>query len=332
MNSSIRVREVLQKLGEMPLLNSEELSAVASIPERTARDVLCRLQDEALVDSIRHSCSATSRMPRWCLSQKGIEELATLRWQDETPEDLLGQFPVSAEWRRYLLRRLDAVGVLYRVAQDAAIHYYGEISSSWERRGPIDAVLQLPGNRTVGLMRIGTSLSWKAIASRCGTLVNMFRRRHLQAVLMLVPGPIDIQRVRHLMSRHDVNIAIATETEVLQTPHGSHIWRRLVGDYPLPLDLVLRRIPRVRIPVTLQPMRQHNALMPAAELADDTRRSRCSLRRPQHTLTGHPQAALRFPSDSSASGRADAGRQRRSCKTRDWTSVRAGTDLSPSHR
>ena len=331
MNSSIRVREVLQKLGEMPLLNSEELSAVASIPERTARDVLCRLQDEALVDSIRHSCSATSRMPRWCLSQKGIDELATLRWQDETPEDLLDLFPVSAEWRRYLLRRLDAVGVLYRVAQDAAIHYYGEISWSWERRGPIDAVLQLPGNRTVGLMRIGTSLSWKAIASRCGTLVNMFRRRHLQAVLMLVPGPIDIQRVRHLMSRHDVNLAIATETDVLQTParftHMATACRRLSSSAGPSAEANTARKDSC------------NAATDAAQRLDARRRtcrrherSRCSLRRPQHTLTGHPQVALRFPSDSSASGRADAGRQRRSCKTRDWTPVTIGADPSHSNR
>ena len=269
MSNFTRVREVLQTLAEMPLLTAEELSTIAGIPDRTTRDVLCRLQDSGLIDSVRHAHSETSRAPRWYLSPDGISELAMLRWNGETPEGLLDLFPVSAQWRRYLLRRLDAVGVLYRVARDIANRYDDELTLRWERRGPLDAVLHLPGSRTVGLMRIGTSLSWKSIASRCGTLVNIFNNTRLQAVLMLVPGPIDVQRVRHLMSRYNVDLLISTEVDVLQEPAGSPVWLRHIGGVPLSLDSVLRRVPRLRRRATPRPAR-HNATMPAAELADDT--------------------------------------------------------------
>ena len=84
------------------------------------RDTLHRLEEDSLVETITHTLSPRSRARRWFLTPAGIAEFARRRRQDESPDDLLKVFPLTTQWRRNLLGRLDAVAVINRMAQHVA--------------------------------------------------------------------------------------------------------------------------------------------------------------------------------------------------------------------
>ena len=130
MNTSFSTNETLAALAQMPFLDSIELAAVAGLPERTAREALRRLDEHGCVGMVRHARPDGFRVRRWYLTPRGIAELARSRLAGEDPEALIASNDLlSAQGRRYLLRRLDAATVLYRVAQDMA-------SAPGDRRGP----------------------------------------------------------------------------------------------------------------------------------------------------------------------------------------------------
>lgn len=136
-------------------------------------------------------------MRRYYLTPRGIEELAKARLEGESPEDLIvANDLLSAQGRRYLLRRLDAVAVLYRVARDVASSRGDEegyrINWRWERPGALDAVLQLPDGRTDTISRIGSTHTGEAVGNRLRTLHNRHDRGTARATILLVPGMAEL--------------------------------------------------------------------------------------------------------------------------------------------
>ena len=258
-------RTVLQYLGEMPFIERSELAAVADLPSSTVRDVLSRLHENGLVEVVRHSRSETSRVCRWCLTPGGLKELAASRMRGEDPESLLSLLPVSAQDRRYVLRRLDAAAVLYGLAQDAAANGRGPIRWWWSRSGGLDAAMQLANGHTLGLSRLGTTHSTQALKSRVGTLGAMHQRQQLQASLLVVPGPVEVNMVLNVMSdRHMV--FVATEQDVLNASRDSDVWYAPDGTR-FSLEVILHWTPRSDMPRTRQPVQR--LTMPAECLSDD---------------------------------------------------------------
>ena len=107
-----------------------------------------------------------SRMQRWYLTPGGIGRFADL--EAVTLDDVLRSFPLSAEWRRWLLRRMETVAICYRVALDASLPYEGRLSWRWQRSGPVDAFMTLPDGRTLGVVRFGPALPRRSMYSRLG--------------------------------------------------------------------------------------------------------------------------------------------------------------------
>jgi len=263
MHATRNTRMALQYLAEMPFLERAELAAAAGLPPSTAGDVLSRLHENGLVESVRHSRSTTSRVFRWCLTPAGLSELATSRLRGESPESLLRELPVSAQDRRYVLRRLDAAAVLYGVARDAAENGQAPIRWWWSRSGGLDAAMQLADGRTLGLSRLGSTHSTQALRSRIGTLSAMHERGQLRASLLIVPGPIEVNTALNLMSGRRL-ISVAAERDVLD---GSPDPWQMVDRTRHSLDDVLHSAPVSEMPRTRQPVQR--LTMPAERLSDD---------------------------------------------------------------
>ena len=105
-----------------------------------------------------------------------------------TVEQALDDLPLSAEWRRLLLQRLDTAEVYYRLASVAT-----EVSGSrcrwhWRRRGWLDGTLEVGPKRYVRVCRIGSALSRKVILSRMGSMMEMWQDKLVDTALFVVPG------------------------------------------------------------------------------------------------------------------------------------------------
>ena len=176
---------------------------------------------------MRHTRTNTSRVRRWYLTPSGIIHLAELR--HTTTGSLLRELPLSAEWRRRLLRRLDAVAPLYRAGKEVAECAGGPVGWRWLRSGALDALLELPDGRTLALVRLGPTLSWRAMRSRVGTLYGMQRAGRCPAALLLLPGNLEAQRLASDLRGRAVDAYAASECDVMRTSPGSAVWRSL-GD------------------------------------------------------------------------------------------------------
>ena len=215
---------VLDTLSRMPFAEHRELAACAALPSSSTLDSLRRLHAGDLVDFVRHTRSGTSRVRRWHPTSRGVARLAELL--GTTDSRLLDERPVSDAWQTALRQRLDDVALLYRVAHEAAYHH-GPIGWRWQLGDVLDALLELSDGRTFGLMRLGSTLPWKAVRRRMGGLYGMQRERHCPAVLLIVPGRLDIQRLRTDLRGRAIAAFAAVEDELASAELGSAVWRSL---------------------------------------------------------------------------------------------------------
>ena len=220
--NSIRL---LDALARTPFAERGELAAFAGLPPSSTLESLLSLEECGLVAFVRHTRTNTSRVRRWHLTLGGIMLLAEGR--NTTTGRLLRELPLSAEWRRRLLRRLDAVAPLYRVGREVAEWTGGPIGWRWLRAGALDALLELPDGGTLALMRLGPTLSWRAMRSRVGTLYGMQRTGRCPAALLLLPGNIEAQRIGADLRGRAIDAYAASECDVMQTAPGSAVWRSL---------------------------------------------------------------------------------------------------------
>ena len=253
-NSLMNELRVLEQLGEMPFLDSTELSEVSALPSSTTDDVLTRFLTKSLIEFVIHSRSEKSRVRRWCLTGDGVEWLARLRMKGESPKNLTLEFSVSAQERRNVLRRLDVAVVLYRLAQDAASAYDEPIEWKWSRAGGLDAMMRLPDGRSAGLSRIGSTHSGKAIKDRLLTLSLMYERGQECPTFLLVPGAVELNRALNWFEGRNMPVFVAIEDDVMRSPLGTVIWRspdERAGVFPL--VYCLQRTPASEMPRTRQP-------------------------------------------------------------------------------
>ena len=255
---------VLSVLASMPFLTVAELSEAAGQHDSTVRDTLYRLQEATLVEAITHSLAPRASAQRWCLTPDGIAEFARRRRLGESPDDLIKTFPLDTRWQRNLLGRLDAVAVINRMARGAAAGWGPGFTWRWERRDRLDAVFRLDSGQTAGVVRIGSSLSGDGVAGRVGRLLTLHTRGELQAALIIVPGPIDVQQIRRLAAAQDMLLFVALERDLIQAPLHEPTWRRLGGNDRMALTDALRQVPVAELPRTRQPLRR--GAMPAATL------------------------------------------------------------------
>ena len=231
---------LLNTLAHTPFVERDELAAFTGLPTSSTMESLLTLEARGLVAHMRHTRTNTSRVRRWYLTPQAIERLAALR--ETTTEKLLRELPVSAEWRRILLRRLDAVASLYRVGCEIAECAGGPIQWRWLRAGALDALLELPDDGALALARLGPTLSWQAMRSRLGTLYGMQRTRRCPPALLLLPGNLEAQRLAADLRGRAIDAYVASEHDVMQSAPGSAVWRNLRDTQGLTLKQAINAI------------------------------------------------------------------------------------------
>ena len=130
----------------------------------------------------------TAQLPssqRYYLTAKGIGEAAeTLGF--ETPSDFVRAYPVSREWLALLIRRMDAVAAVYRLASSLSPGIDGLRSHvEFHRRGRFDATITLHDGRSFSVVRQGLALGRRSLYDRLRAIAEYDYTRRPDAVLIL---------------------------------------------------------------------------------------------------------------------------------------------------
>ena len=225
-------------LAQMPFLDRLELAYVSGTADRTVHDAVMRLERKGLVKSIRHATDLIASTRRLYVTSDGLRRLAE---RDGTGmQELLQRYPVSGHWRRILLERLDAVGVIYRVASSVAA-VGSSLRFRWYRRAPLDAAMVLPDGRTVDVVRQGASSDRTGFSKRIWRLLD--EPLH-DLLLMLTPDDVRMRHASTILTRSRELVLLALEKNAaLTTTVEQPVWH--LASLNTVVDL-RRAMPRVK--------------------------------------------------------------------------------------
>ena len=150
-------RQLLDALSRMPFVDSAELAGILGEAHATVHRALAGLLAEGVVGRVSHGTAHLPSSQRYYMTANGIREAAQLLGF-ATPSDFVRAYPVSREWLALLIRRMDAVAAVYRLAASMSPGIDGLRSHvEFHRRGRFDATITLHDGRSFGIVRQGPS-------------------------------------------------------------------------------------------------------------------------------------------------------------------------------
>ena len=211
--------DALRRLADMPFLDRLELAALSGWSRGAVYDAVARLEREGMVQAVPHAAPLVAPTRRHALTAAGVARLAEM---EAVPlEELLFLRPVSRQWRRGLLERLDAVAVIYRLAS-AVGQVYHPLVFRWYRAMPLDAALVLPDGRTLAVVRQGNTSDRTAFGKRLWRLGQL---TPTSAVLMLLPDEVRLRQARRLATTLPGPVFLALESDAVSAGAGADVWR-----------------------------------------------------------------------------------------------------------
>jgi len=243
------VVELLEQLAETPLADRIELAALTGRSAASVYRGIEALSGRGLVEAVPHATELMPRTSRFLLTAAGLARLA--REQGVSTTELLRAWPVSEQWRRSLLRRLDGVGAVYRLASGLAEVSY-PLRLRWYRAAPADAGIALADGRTLAVVRLGRTVERSAAAQRMRRLGQGPR---YSAALVLAPDDTRLRHLRRLARGLPFGCFLALKRHVLAASTDDAVWVARAGGPALSLEDVLGYVSgpgewgRERIPV-----------------------------------------------------------------------------------
>ena len=226
-------RDLLRLVAELPLADRIELACFSHWSERAVYQRLSDLCGAGLVEDLSHASELLRPTRRFLLTADGVERLALT--VDRSRESVLRDHPVSERWRQTLIRRIDAVAVIYRLGS-ALVEVVGPPRLRWYRSRPADAAFALSGGRTLAVVRWGRALDRTAFAVR---ISRLRQGPAYSGALVLVPDEVRFRQARRLVRGMPFICFLALEGVAAQPSSESRIWRVPSGSARLSLRDVL---------------------------------------------------------------------------------------------
>ena len=181
-------RHLLDFLSRMPFIDSAELALVLGEPHATVHRTLADLLASGILGRVSHGTAHLPSSQRYYLTVNGIRHAAGFLGF-ETPSDFLRAYPVSREWLGLLIRRMDAVASVYRLAASLSPGVDGLRSHvEFHRRGRFDATIALHDGRDFGVVRQGLALRRRSLYDRLTAIAEYDYTRRPDTILILTPS------------------------------------------------------------------------------------------------------------------------------------------------
>ena len=244
--------ELLRRLAAMPFLDRLEMVAVSGWSRGAVYPAVESLERDGLVGSVPHASDLIPPTRRFHLTVPGLYRLA--REEGMTVDGLLAAYPLSAQWQRLLMERLDAVAAIYRLAC-AVSDVAHPIRFRWFRALPMDAAVGLPDGRVVSIVRQGPTSERTAFAKR---LWRLGKGPRPSAVLILAPDVVRLRHARRLMMGSPSLAFLAPESAAVSGTAGSRVWLTPSGSSLLDMRTALSLTGRQgEWPLERSPARAH---------------------------------------------------------------------------
>ena len=135
--------QLLESLSRMPFIDAAELADILGEANATVHRALSGLLDDGIVGRVNHGTAHLPSSRGYHLTAQGIGEAAGMLGFD-TQSDFVRAYPASREWLALLIRRMDAVASVYRLAASLSPGIDGFPSQvEFHRRGRFDATITL---------------------------------------------------------------------------------------------------------------------------------------------------------------------------------------------
>ena len=172
----------------MPFIDSSELAGILGEPHATVHRKLTGLLADGIAGRISHGTAHLPSSRRYYLTASGIRQAAELLGF-ATPSDFVRAYPVSREWLTLLIRRMDAVATIYRLAASLSPGVDGLRSHvEFHRRGRFDATITLHDCRTFGVVSQGLALRRRSLYDRLRAIAEYHYTRRPDTILVLTPS------------------------------------------------------------------------------------------------------------------------------------------------
>ena len=149
-----------------------ELAVILGEAYSTVHRVLTGLLADGIAARVNHGTVHLPSSGRWFLTSEGIGEASDALGY-ETPSEFVRAYPVSQQWLTLLLRRMDAVASVYRLAMALSPGYSSRRTRvEFHRRGRFDATITLDDGRTFGVVRQGLGLRRRSLYERLRALAE----------------------------------------------------------------------------------------------------------------------------------------------------------------
>ncbi len=255
--------QTLRLLADIPFLDRLEAVAVSGWSRGAVYAAVETLERMGLADSAPHASELIAPTRRYSLTADGLRMLA--REEGTSLAETLRNRPVSNQWRRVLLERLDGLAVIYRLAS-ALSSIAHPIRFRWFRAMPMDAAVALPDGRVIAVVRQGPATDRTGFSKRLWRL----REGRPAAVLLLMPDEARLRHARRLLAGAPSIAYLALESKAASAGAGAPVWRTPSGAALLDLVTALEHTgPRGPWPAEKPPAR---ASLPAdldAEAGED---------------------------------------------------------------
>ena len=157
-------------------------------PHATVHRALTGLLADGIVGRVNHGTAHLPSSHRYHLTTQGIREATDMLGFD-TPSDFVRAYPMSREWLTLLIRRMDAVASVYRLAASLSPGIDALRSRvEFHRRGRFDATITLHDGRSFGVVRQGLALRRRSLYDRLRAIAEYDYTRRPDTVLILVPS------------------------------------------------------------------------------------------------------------------------------------------------
>ena len=242
---SVSDRGLLHHLSRMPLVDTAELAMITGEAHVAIHRGLAGLLSEGIIGRVSHGTAHLPSSRRYYLTAQGVGEAAgVLRF--EAPSDFVRAYPVSREWITLLIRRMDAVASIYRLAASLSPGTDGlRTQVDFHRRGRFDATITRHDGRSFGVVRQGPALRRRSLYDRLRAIAEYGYRRRPGTVLVLTPSVWEQGLTTRFCEQLNIDDCyVAVESREALEDWNSNAWRYaswMFGSLPYSLEFISTR-------------------------------------------------------------------------------------------